>query len=273
MFQEFMDLLLNIEVKDIIDIFIVGIVFYKLHSLIKETRAKQLIKGIIFLLIITQLSDWFNLYVINWILRNTMTVGFIALIIVFQPELRRALEYIGRTKLLTKSLSDMEDERLKRIYKEISEAVSYMSREKIGALIVLEKDIGLGEITATGTKVDSVISTQIIVNIFMANTPLHDGAVIIKKERLLAAGCFLPLTDNTSLSKDLGTRHRAGIGMSEKSDALIIMVSEETGAISIAQNGKLSRFLDSKTLEVKMMNTFLKEKKEKKFKFKRSNKK
>lgn len=253
--REVFEIVQNIGFKDLIDIGIVAYVFYKIYMLLKETRAKQLVKGIMVLLVVTQLSEWFQLHVMNWILINTMTVGLIALLIVFQPELRRALEYIGRTKLLSKSMQDLEYEQLENIVDEMMESISSLSRQKIGALIVIEKDTGLSEIAESGTILDADISRGLLINIFMPNTPLHDGAIIIRNNKILAAACFLPLSDNPSLSKDLGTRHRAGVGISEKSDAFVIMVSEETGAISVAQHGKLSRFLDTKTLKTRIVNT------------------
>ena len=253
--REVFEIVQNIGIKDLIDIGILAYVFYKIYMLLKETRAKQLVKGIMVLLVVTQLSDWFQLHVMNWILINTMTVGLIALLIVFQPELRRALEYIGRTKLLSKSMQDLEYEKLENIVDEMMESISSLSRQKIGALIVIEKDTGLSEIAESGTILDADISRGLLINIFMPNTPLHDGAIIIRNNKILAAACFLPLSDNPSLSKDLGTRHRAGVGISEKSDAFVIMVSEETGAISVAQHGKLSRFLDTKTLKTRIVNT------------------
>ncbi len=253
--REVFEIVQNIGIKDLVDIGIVAYVFYKIYMLLKETRAKQLVKGIVVLLVVTQLSEWFQLHVMNWILINTMTVGLIALLIVFQPELRRALEYIGRTKLLSKSMQDLEYEQLENIVDEMMESISSLSRQKIGALIVIEKDTGLSEIAESGTIMDADISRGLLINIFMPNTPLHDGAIIIRNNKILAAACFLPLSDNPSLSKDLGTRHRAGVGISEKSDAFVIMVSEETGAISVAQHGKLSRFLDTKTLKTRIVNT------------------
>lgn len=265
--REVFEIVQNIGIKDLIDIGIVAYVFYKIYMLLKETRAKQLVKGIMVLLVVTQLSEWFQLHVMNWILINTMTVGLIALLIVFQPELRRALEYIGRTKLLSKSLQDLEYEQLENIVDEMMESISSLSRQKIGALIVIEKDTGLSEIAESGTILDADISRGLLINIFMPNTPLHDGAIIIRNNKILAAACFLPLSDNPSLSKDLGTRHRAGVGISEKSDAFVIMVSEETGAISVAQHGKLSRFLDTKTLKTRIVNTMKPERSKKSWKF------
>ncbi|WP_069650815.1 diadenylate cyclase CdaA [Caloranaerobacter ferrireducens] len=243
------ELFINIRIRDIIDIAIVAFAFYKLFMLIRETRAEQLIKGIIVLLVATKISEWLQLFTINWILERTMTVGVIALLIVFQPELRRALEYIGRSRFLTKTIIEIEDENIRNIINEILEAVASLSRQKIGALIVLERTTGLNEVAETGTLINGKVSSGLLINIFIPNTPLHDGAVIIKDDIVKAAGCFLPLTENMNLSKDLGTRHRAALGVTEKSDALAIIVSEETGVISIADNGKLSRYVDIKTLE------------------------
>ncbi|MDR5659821.1 diadenylate cyclase CdaA [Serpentinicella sp. ANB-PHB4] len=273
--DELIGIILNIRIRDVADIAIVAFVFYKLYMLIRETRAEQLIKGIFVLLLATQLSQWLQLHVINWILINTMTVGLIALLIVFQPELRRALEYIGRTKFLTKSIVDIEHEELNTVVDEICEAMASLSRQKIGGLIVLEKETGLNEVIETGTVIDGKVSRALLINIFMPNTPLHDGALVIRKSQVLAAGCFLPLTENTNLSKDLGTRHRAGLGITERSDSIVIIVSEETGAISVAENGKLTRFLDIKTLRVRLINSFITTENKKQWqflKFKRGNK-
>lgn len=246
--QQVLELFMNITMRDIADMAIVAFVFYKLYMLIRETRAEQLIKGILVLLIATQVSEWLQLHVINWILRNTMTVGVIAVLIVFQPELRRGLEYIGRTKFLTKSIVDIEEEEIKNTVEELVDAIGSLSRQKIGALVVIERETGLSEVVETGTQIRGKISSGLLINIFIPNTPLHDGAVVIRKNEILAAGCLLPLTDNPNISKALGTRHRAGIGMTERSDAMVIIVSEETGAISVAEDGKLKRFLDTKKL-------------------------
>lgn len=254
--QQVLELFMNITMRDIADMTIVAFVFYKLYMLIRETRAEQLIKGILVLLIATQVSEWLQLHVINWILRNTMTVGVIAVLIVFQPELRRGLEYIGRTKFLTKSIVDIEEEEIKNTVDELVEAVGSLSRQKIGALIVIERETGLSEVVETGTQIGGKISSGLLINIFIPNTPLHDGAIVIRKNKILAAGCLLPLTDNPNISKALGTRHRAGIGMTERSDAMVIIVSEETGGISIAENGKLKRFLDTKKLSDLLLHSY-----------------
>ncbi len=250
------DLFMNIRIKDIIDIFIVALMFYKLFSLIKETRAEQLLKGIFALFIFAKLSGVLKLYTINWILENAMTVGVIAILIVFQPELRKGLEYIGRSRLLTKSLLEFRGENHWRKVEEIINATASLSRQKIGALMVLERQIGLNDIVETGTEINGYVSSDLLINIFIPNTPLHDGAVIIKGDIIKAAACFLPLTENINLSSELGTRHRAAIGISEKSDTLSIVVSEETGAISIAENGEISKHIDIQTLEQILLDMY-----------------
>lgn len=238
----------NIRIMDVVDIAIVAFVFYKLLNLIKETRAEQLIKGLIILLVMLKLSEWAKLYVVHYILMNTMTIGVVALLIVFQPELRRALEYIGRSKFLSKSLNEHSDEEVEDFISNSVNAVVSLSREKIGALIVIEHETGLNEIISTGVKIDGILSSGLLINVFIPNTPLHDGAVIIRGNRIMAAGCFLPLSENQNIHKELGTRHRAALGIAEQSDALVIIVSEETGTISAAQGGKLSRHLDASAL-------------------------
>ncbi|MBU5425756.1 diadenylate cyclase CdaA [Tissierella pigra] len=247
--QFFKSLFSNLRIADIIDIIIVAAVFYKLFKLIRETRAEQLTKGIFALFIFAKVSGLLKLYTINWILENAMTVGVIAILIVFQPELRRGLEYIGRSRFFTKSFLEIKGESLSRTVDEIVEACASLSRQKIGALIVLERQTGLNEVVETGTKINGQVSSNLLINIFIPNTPLHDGAVIIKEDMIKAAACFLPLTENMNINKELGTRHRAALGISERSDSLSIIVSEETGAISIAENGAIARHLDSQTLK------------------------
>lgn len=238
----------GIRVRDIIDILLVAILIYNVIRMLRGTRAEQLSKGIIFLLILTEVSNRLEIYTVNWILTNLMTLGMVAILIVFQPELRRGLEYLGRSSTFHKNLGSPTKQK-SEIVGEISAAIASLSRQKIGALIVMEKQTGLNEIAETGTKIDGFVTSGLLINIFIPNTPLHDGAVIIKGDRIVAAACFLPLSDNQGISKELGTRHRAAIGMSERSDSMSIIVSEETGSISIAENGKISRHLDIATLE------------------------
>ena len=251
------DIISGVGITDVIDVAIVAFVIYKILGFIRETRALQLVKGLLVLVLITFLSDQFDLYTLNWILRNTISLGVIALVIVFQPELRRALEYVGRSKFITPTFAQMDKERVKEITASIIKAVDYFSTNKVGALIIMEKETTLTDIAETGTKIDAEISTELLGNIFYEGAPLHDGAVLVRGDRIIAAGCVLPLTQSRTLSKDLGTRHRAGIGITENSDAISIIVSEETGIISIAVDGKLSRFLDIKTVEKTLLNIYL----------------
>ena len=247
----------GIRITDIIDILIVAVVVYKLLGLIKQTRAEQLFKGVLLLVVATFLSDLFNLHTINWILKGTVALGAVAILVVFQPELRRGLEYLGRSKFVNAPFEQMDKEKGKHITSNIVKAIDSFSRDRVGALIVFERQTNLTDIMESGTIVDAEISDQILGNIFYEGAPLHDGAVIIRDGRVYAAGCVLPLTKNNSISKDLGTRHRAGIGITENSDALTLIVSEETGIISIAEDGQLSRFLDVKTVEKKLLNMYM----------------
>lgn len=257
MSEIFNNIISGVGITDVIDIAIVAYVIYKVLGFIRETRALQLVKGLLILVLVTVLSDKFNFYTLNWILRNTMTLGVIALVIVFQPELRRALEYVGRSKFITPQFAQMDKERVKVITAAIIKAVDFFSSNKVGALIIMERETILNDIAETGTKIDAEISTELLGNIFYEGAPLHDGATIVRGDRIYAAGCVLPLTQSKTLSKDLGTRHRAGIGITENSDAIAIIVSEETGIISIAVDGKLSRFLDIKTVEKTLLNIYL----------------
>ncbi len=246
----------SIRLMDVVDIVIVALVLYKLFMLIRETRAEQLLKGILLLLVATKISELLQLFTLYWILDKTMTLGVIAIIIVFQPELRRGLEYIGRTKFFSKSIIEVESEEIKRIIGEIVEATASLARQKIGALIIIERETGLNEVAESGTRIDGLVSSELLINIFIPNTPLHDGAVVIKKNTIKAASCFLPLTDNINLSKELGTRHRAALGITEKSDSLAIVVSEETGIISIAEKGKLERKLSPEDLRETLLMVY-----------------
>jgi diadenylate cyclase len=208
--------------------------------LIKETRAEQLLKGILLILLLIPISSILQLTMLEWILNKTITIGILSIIIIFQPEIRRVLEHLGRSAFNDRHILENE-EIMEKVVNNVAEAVDNLSKSKTGALIVIENRTGLGEVISTGTKLDAVVSSAILENIFVVNTPLHDGATIIRSDRIIAAGCFLPLTSSENISKSLGTRHRAGIGISENSDALTIIVSEETGTISLAVNGKLTR--------------------------------
>lgn len=233
-------ILVNISVWDVIDILVVSYIFYKIYNLINQTRAQQLLKGILLIVILIPISSFFNLTVLNWILNETITIGVLSIVIIFQPEIRRALEHIGRSAFYDRHILE-NDEKVEKVINEIANAVENMSKTKTGALIIIEQTTGLEDIILTGTKMDAIVTASLIENIFFENTPLHDGATIIRNDRISAAGCFLPLSTNSTINKKLGTRHRAGIGISENSDALTIIVSEETGVISLAVNGKLTR--------------------------------
>ena len=254
----FENIVSGIGITDILDILIVTFIIYKLLDFIRETRAEQLAKGLLVLVIITVLSKVLQLYTLHWILSGVMTVGLIAIVVIFQPELRRGLEYLGRSKL-SNVLTEVDRDQAKHMVGQLVEAVDTMSSSRTGALIVIEREISLNDIAETGTVIDAAVSAQLIGNIFYEGAPLHDGALIIRGDRLYAAGCVLPLTQNKDLNKELGTRHRAGIGITENSDALVIIVTEETGIISTAQNGKLTRFLDAKNIEKMLYSIYLEE--------------
>ncbi|GLC29747.1 membrane protein [Clostridium omnivorum] len=232
----------------ILDIAVVSYIFYKGYMLIKETRAEQLLKGILLIAALIPISSLLQLNMLYWILSNTITIGVIAIIIIFQPEIRRALEHLGRSAFSDRHIME-DDEIMDKVITEIVNAVENLSATRTGALIVIEQTTGLGEVIGTGTKLDAVVTSALLENIFVVNTPLHDGATIIRNDRIVAAGCFLPLTNNNDISKSLGTRHRAALGISENSDGLIIIVSEETGTVSLAVNGKLTRRYDKDRLK------------------------
>lgn len=235
-----------LKITDIIDIVIVAIIIYNLLKTIRETRAVQLIKGLVILFIALQLSTWLNLTAMNFLLRNTMQIGLFAIVVIFQPELRSMLEKLGRSKagdLIGFNVSQGQADVLENEVSEIVDACMNLSKSKTGALIVIERTTKLGDVIKTGTPINAEITSALLENIFVPNTPLHDGAVIIRENKIFTAGCLLPLTSNTNLSRELGTRHRAALGMSENSDALVIVVSEETGKISLAVNGTLTRNL------------------------------
>lgn len=237
-------ILKTIGILDIVDTALVAYFLYRIYIMLKNTRAAALVKGLLVLVFLMVVSKWLELHVINWILEKSMTVVMIALPVVFQPELRRALEQIGRGRLFRKMV-ELDEQELDEVITSVTEAAVVMSQRKVGALIVFEREVGLEERTETGVQIDGLVSDSLLLNIFEKDTPLHDGAVIIRGKRIVAASCLLPLTDARNLSQELGTRHRAALGLSEQSDALILVVSEETGTISIARNGELYRYLQA----------------------------
>jgi diadenylate cyclase len=247
----FLPYLSYIDLRTVIDILAVAFVFYKVLMWIKGTRAIQLLKGLAVLVIASTLSERFQLYTMSWLLEKIWTALFVALPVVFQPELRRALEQLGRSGIFGRSLFNVDEDN-RRAVREIVRATQVLSRRKVGALIVFMRETGLQEYIDTGIKMDALITAELILNVFEPNTPLHDGAVIVCNGRVLAAACFLPLTENSGLSKELGTRHRSAIGITEHSDAVSLVVSEETGIVSLAEDGKITRGLSSADLEKRL---------------------
>lgn len=253
-----------LRVTDIIDILIVTFLVYKGLKFIRDTRTVQLLKGIVVLIVVMQASYFLNLHTVYYLLSNAMQLGFIAILIVFQPELRRALEQLGRTSM--GQWFNFEEQNnaaeIENMISEIVKSCMSMSKSKIGALIVIEREIKIGDIIGTGIKLHSDITSELLINIFIPKTPLHDGALVIRNGRIEAASCFLPLSQNPNLSKELGTRHRAGVGISEESDAVVVIVSEETGNISLALGGELFVKLSADGLKNRLSKLLVENKKE-----------
>lgn len=252
--QTILNLARNFTFKDAVDVAIVTILLYSAIKLVRETRAGQLVKGIILLVVLFLISSWQNLLMLNAILRAFLSSGIVIVVILFQPEIRKALEQVGHSKVaqsLVSAVSTKESEDMAKTRKAIEgvvDATQILQQLRMGALIVFERKTKLGEIVATGTVVEAAPSAQLIANIFFNKAPLHDGGMIIREGQVYAAGCILPLTSNENVSAELGTRHRAALGMSENSDAVVVVVSEETGQISIAIEGKLTRNYNRVTL-------------------------
>lgn len=245
---------------DALDILIVAFVLYRMILLIRGTRAVQLLKGIVMILLATGVSQTLQLNALNWLLDKILTIGLFAIPVVFQPELRRALEQLGRGRFFVRSTTVFEETDVPKTITELSKSTQVLSKNKIGALIILERDTGLGDYFETGIPIGAVVSSELLINIFIPNTPLHDGAVMMQANRIVAASCFLPLSENSALSKELGTRHRAAIGITEQSDAVAVVVSEETGQVSIAVNGDLTRNLDEQSFRELLTNLLAPEK-------------
>ena len=257
MIGNLMGLLLSIKTTDIIDIVIVAFLLYKMFGFIRETRAQQMLWGILLIVAAFVLSEVLDLSLLNWLLTRLITVGLIAVVILFQPEIRRALEQLGRRGVFRNQFKDVNKETAYATVHMLIDAIDDFSSTRTGALIVIEGDTMLTDIIETGVIIDSEISVRLLGNLFYEGSPLHDGAVIIRGDRIHAASCVLPLTNRTSIGKNLGTRHRAGVGLSEVCDALVIIVSEETGAISVAKDGVLRRFLDLKSLEKMLLDIYI----------------
>lgn len=253
-FKEFAALVPTIQVMDVVDILLVAFVIYKIILMLQTTSSARIAKSIVIILLLTAATSLLNMYLMNYLLDKILEIGLIALVIMFQPELRRMLEKLG-SKSFREILSMKEEQRnIDRVISETVRACEIMSRERTGVLIVFERTTSLEDYQKTGTVIDARVSSELLRNIFFTKASLHDGAVIIRNERIAAAGCVLPLTENHNISSDLGTRHRAGIGMSEVSDAVVVIVSEETGTISVAISGMLKRHLAPQTLEKLLLN-------------------
>lgn len=261
--NKFLQLVRQFQLSDAIDIAVVSFIIYSAIKLIRETRAGQLVKGIVVLLIMWGLSYVMKLYMLETILAYFFQYALIVLVVIFQPELRRALEQIGRSDIRKKDwLSSSSDEKMRRYRRAINavvDAAAQMSKQKTGALMVFEMKTKLGDIIDTGTVINAIPSLPIICNIFFNKAPLHDGAMILRDGMVYAAGCILPLTKNKNVAIELGTRHRAAIGMSENSDAVIVVVSEETGQISVVSDGVITRNYTRETLRSELESRLLDE--------------
>ena len=251
------DLVSTIHPLDIFDIIVVAMILYKSYRTIQDTRAITLVRGLMVIIFLTIICGWLNLHVMTWLLQKSSDWLLIALPILFQPELRRALEHLGQGQFLTPGNSLLDKKTANTVVDELVKTAKKLSQTKTGALMVIEREMKLNDISVTGIHIDGIISSEFLLNVFIVNTPLHDGAAIIRGNRLISAACVLPLTENTHLSTELGTRHRAAIGLSEQCDALVIVVSEETGTISVAEGGRLMRRFDEQTLAAKIRPAFV----------------
>lgn len=252
---------MSIGIWDILDIGIMSVLIYYLLKLTIQTRAKQVLKGLGILIVALQLSDILQFQTLSWLLSYILNSGIIIIVVLFQPELRRLLEQLGRNKILQGArdllVADTEATLdLTGVAEEMARALQNMAKTKTGCLIVVERQVPLNDIIETGTRIDARLTSQLLENIFVVNTPLHDGAVVVRGGRIAAAGCFLPLSDSDALAKELGTRHRAAMGISENADCVTFLVSEETGVISMTREGQMTRYLNSKTLREVLIGLF-----------------
>lgn len=254
------------RIQDAVDILVMAFLIYHLIALVRETRAGQLIKGVFAILFLYFIAYVLELYTLRTLMEIIIRYGALVLLVLFQPELRKVLEQVGRTSLSNlvfftpnMNAAEYEHKQMIKTINAICDSCAILSRERIGALIVLERETKLGDIIATGTIIDSQPSADLIKNVFFPNSPLHDGALVIRNSRLYAAGCFLPLSDNYGISRALGTRHRAALGMSEVSDAIVVVVSEETGAVTMARNGRLELDMGVNGLSAALFHEFVAE--------------
>lgn len=241
-------------ILDLIDVLVVTVLIYQLIKLTRKTRASQVLKGVGFFVVFAAICELIGLTMISWLLETFLNLGAVLLVVLFQPELRKAFEKFGRGKFFSQGFS--EDSNVQPAVEELQRAILNMSKHKIGALIVFERKTGLRDVMESGIELKAQITTELVENIFFPNAPLHDGALIVRNGRIAAAGCFLPISDNKSLPSELGTRHRAALGISEISDCIVIIVSEETGVISRANEGVLTRPLDIKALRATLEEIF-----------------
>ena len=245
--------------RNMADVLILTLLIYQVIKLVMHTRSSSLFKGIAVVLVMAWLANALHLSAVSWLLTQIISMGLLFVVILFQPEFRRGLEQIGRSRMMRRLIglpSKQNPERVEENVAEIVRAMSNMSRKRIGALIVVERHTGLGDVIESGTRVDAQISQPLIENIFEPNTPLHDGAMVIRNRRIEAAACILPLSEDITISRDLGTRHRAAIGITETTDAVSLIVSEETGIISMAREGRLTRHLDGRSLTILLTELF-----------------
>jgi len=239
----------TVRIWDIIDILIMAVIVYRILSFMQKTSASSVIKGLLLIVAVAWISNFFNMNIMSYLLRQILQMGLIVIVVLFQPEIRKIFERMGTTRLNTLFRRRSKQESIEAVLKHVILACYTMPKTETGAIIVYERKVGLNDYAVTGVNIDADVSSELIQNIFFQNSPLHDGALIIREDRILAASCMLPLSNNYSLGKDLGMRHRAGVGLSERSDAVIIIVSEQTGAISVAIDGMLKRNLDHDTFE------------------------
>jgi len=249
----------TIRVWDVIDILIMAFLIYRVLSFMQKTSASSVIKGLVLILGVAFLANFFNMNILSYLFRQVVQMGIIVIVVLFQPEIRKMFERMGTTKLNTLFRKKRKQEIIETVLEQVTTACYAMAKSEIGAIIVIERKVGLNDFAITGVSVDANVSSEMIMNIFFPNSPMHDGALIIRDERILAAACMLPLSNNYSLSKDLGMRHKAGVGLSERSDAVVIIVSEQTSAISVAIDGMLKRSLDKETFELLLRNEVLSE--------------
>ena len=247
----------TIIIWDIVDILIIALLIYRILTFMRRTNASSVIKGIISLLIIAWVSNFLKMNVVSFLLRQTLDMGILVLIVLFQPEIRKLFEQVGSSRINLVFRKRARLENAEAVLRSVVSAAKAMAKSKTGALIVFEREVGLNDYAVSGTKLDADISSELIQNVFYHNSPLHDGALLLRDGRILAAACMLPLSNNINLGRDLGMRHRAGLGISERSDALAVIVSEQTGSISVAVDGMLKRRLSDDTFEKLLRNEFM----------------